>query len=214
MGWLGRAWRGEERLWRVFWIYGVLFGIILNVINHIAGMFLGASVAVPYLVIGVIHSIWLVVALWRCAFNAEWRIWGYVIRILNVMCLVFLILGFLMGLSLVGADLIKAAECRKELKAYVEKGGNDPEGFQKECRERHTHPDKASTSGAVTRTPPVSTNAVPIELKKYKKVCEQIMTEHAQKGGADPQPYIAQNQAYLHQCIQYYQGKDASSSRN
>ena len=59
MEWILKAWRGEEKLWKVFWIYGIIFGIILAVINSVIASFLGTVVVIPYLVIRTIYSIFL-----------------------------------------------------------------------------------------------------------------------------------------------------------
>ena len=267
MGWIKRAWRGEERLWKVFWIYGVLMGIVFGLVGPIARSAFGNIGFIVALVIQVIYWIWLLVAQWRCAFNAEWQIWSYVVRIFVVISLSAIPLA-LFGGVMIGQDLIKAAECRKELQAYVAKGGTDVEGFKKQCIARQTHTDAESTQDSTATSsspgildaikagiecskegqgyqknggtdvkefeqkcikqhlhkgdatqpadssaaaPPVMLN-VPPDQQKYKQTCEKTMTDVATKSGVDPTNYIAQNQAYLQQCIQYYAGQDAANS--
>ena len=218
---------------------------------------------VPYLLFWIphfIYVIWVSVAQWRCAFNATWTIWGYVVRILIIFNIVAIPLSLLFGGVLVGQDLIKAAECRKELQAYVAKGGTDVEGFKKQCIARQIHKQGESTQNSslsslgsgflsgidagfecaketknyqksgganpdvfkkkcieqrlqALKGPSPAADiqpvAIPPEQEKYKQQCEIAMTDVAQKSNTDPKAYIAQNQAYLLQCIQYYVSQDA-----
>ena len=90
-GFVARAWTGRERLWKVCWIYGVLasFGLALVLRMLLAvGMpqFLMFAIVAPY-------QVWLVVSAWRCAFNADWRGWGYIVRFLTVVSVFMTILG-------------------------------------------------------------------------------------------------------------------------
>lgn len=93
-----RCWHGRERLWVVFWAYGMFgTGVVLacvlamifiglqlglvfapqdtqgGYVGGITGMALGAAVAVPYL-------IWMTVSLWRCAPNVENPVWTRLMR--------------------------------------------------------------------------------------------------------------------------------------
>ncbi|MEQ8506606.1 MAG: hypothetical protein RIB80_14875 [Rhodospirillales bacterium] len=95
---LRKCWHGRERLWIVFWAYGVfgmgvviasslamiLIGLQIGLLfapqdtqggyyGAITGMVLGSFLAVPYL-------IWMTVSLWRCAPNCENQIWADLMR--------------------------------------------------------------------------------------------------------------------------------------
>jgi hypothetical protein len=95
---LRKCWNGRERLWIVFWAYGVfgmgvviasclamiLIGLQIGLLfspkdtdggywGAMLGMALGAGLAVPYL-------IWMTVSLWRCAPNCEVKFWGGLTR--------------------------------------------------------------------------------------------------------------------------------------
>lgn len=96
-----KAWNGEERLWKVFWLYNIL------------GMYLFARLSNFLLAIGAAaeknshnnnevfvlisslaifaYLIWAVCSLWRCAFNVERKWWGYLGRA-YVVCFVFSLL--------------------------------------------------------------------------------------------------------------------------
>lgn len=78
---LGAAWKGDEKLWKVFWIYQWLFGIALAsgwVLSENVGLLAEGVV----LVVVAVWFVWVVVAQWRCSFNARWRGWGYFVRAL------------------------------------------------------------------------------------------------------------------------------------
>lgn len=98
MGFMKRAWRGEERLWRVFWLGAALFNLcwaILTLLLCTALFFgfkkaLGLPVAINaagivYLLMTLSFQIWSWVAQWRCAWNVDWRAWGVIVRILVVL---------------------------------------------------------------------------------------------------------------------------------
>lgn len=75
------AWKGDEQLWKVFWIYQFLFGIAFSLgLDFSANFGLLAEIVVR--VVEVVWLVWVVVAQWRCSFNARWRGWGYVVRAL------------------------------------------------------------------------------------------------------------------------------------
>lgn len=81
------AWKGEERLWIVFWVYFWLIGIVVSV----GSGFLADAGLLAELVAGVLGAAWLVwiaVSQWRCSSNTSWRGWGYVVRVLVVFSVV------------------------------------------------------------------------------------------------------------------------------
>lgn len=79
-----RAWRGHEPLWKVFWIYGValswsmatLYGALLYArcpwLQQILLLCLAG------------YTVWVLIAIWRCAENAEEAYWGLLARHLTV----------------------------------------------------------------------------------------------------------------------------------
>jgi hypothetical protein len=146
MNWIKRALRGEERLWKVFWIYGVVFSIILAIIGFLVSSGSGSTAGYVVLGIKIIYWIFLCIAQWRCAFNADWKIWGYVVRILLIIGIIANIALLALGGWLVsnkdklqsssstfGVGFQAGIECAKETKAYQAKGGSDPKGFQEKC---------------------------------------------------------------------------------
>lgn len=68
---LSRNWRGETQLWRVYWLYGVGGSTVLTILiaaPAILGWYSAATV-VPALAVGIAYTTWIVVSIWRCAFN-------------------------------------------------------------------------------------------------------------------------------------------------
>ncbi len=80
------CWRGEGRLWLVFWIYGVLLSTIVS------GVFLAQLTGedpIPglkqFLIVAFIpYTVWLLVSIWRCAFNGENKQYGHMARALTI----------------------------------------------------------------------------------------------------------------------------------
>ena len=97
---IGRSWRGEEKLWHVFWLYHVLGGIAL-----VGGVGFGVSILAPALwrlfglCIVLPYLIWVFVSLWRGAFNCEWKGWAYISRAYVLLMAVIIAAGLVGGLS-------------------------------------------------------------------------------------------------------------------
>lgn len=101
-----RYWRGEGPLWKIYWLYGVLGSTLL------AGLYWAAldlrlawlqQLLLPLL--GA-YTVWIVVAVWRCAFNTREEFYGHLARALTIawainaaLLLFFLELGLLARLA-------------------------------------------------------------------------------------------------------------------
>lgn len=103
---LKQYWQGRGRLWVVYWLYGVLGSAILTALLALPVALAGVS-AVYYLValaVVAVYTVWIVVSVWRCAFNVDRELWAYLARGLTVFWAlnVFLVAVFL-GLDLLAA---------------------------------------------------------------------------------------------------------------
>jgi len=83
-----KSWKGEEKLWKVFWIYNFLLGGLINI-----GIGQTEKLEAEYMlwfliIVTLIWVVWVSVSLWRCAFNASWKGWGYIVRGFLVLSLV------------------------------------------------------------------------------------------------------------------------------
>lgn len=74
-----RLWRGEEALWKAYWLIGVLGGWA---VQTVAANLVGFEIVPVLPAIGgaLIYAAYVFVAIWRCAFNTDHRIWGYLAR--------------------------------------------------------------------------------------------------------------------------------------
>ncbi len=181
-----RAWKGEEKLWKVFWLYGVLAGIVLNLLLTvlIGNPLLAKLILLPY-------SVWVLVSLWRCAWNAGAKFWGVIARILvviNIISYVFALIGALGILALGGSLPTDAVKAPVPVSAAPSAAPVTAPAA----------PAAATPSAPVPAA--VAAPAAPTE--SYAHPCEKMMADYAVKNGADPKAYIAQNQAYLAQCKQ------------
>jgi len=112
------AWNGDTPLWKAFWLYFVLglnFGVL------IAGYVFGL-VGIPSFAVWIVIApavVWAAVSVWRCAFNARWRGWGYIARVVLIVQLVG-----------VGAGLVvtRHGETRRAATARVSRLTSDSTG--------------------------------------------------------------------------------------
>jgi hypothetical protein len=67
-----RAWRGEQPLWKVFWGYGVLTSVGFAY-SYLVAMHLRHVIMQQTLLIALAaYTVWILVAIWRCAENSRW----------------------------------------------------------------------------------------------------------------------------------------------
>ena len=76
-----RAWRGAEPLGKVFWGYGVLASTVLALFYLIALYEKRIAVQQALLIVLLVYTVWILVAIWRCA---EGSIWGGLARGLTI----------------------------------------------------------------------------------------------------------------------------------
>ncbi len=92
-----RAWRGEQPLWKVFWIYGVATSSALIVLYVTAFYADRIALRQALLPCFALYTVWILVSIWRCANNTQEKIWGLLARLLTVAwaCNTIMILVFL-----------------------------------------------------------------------------------------------------------------------
>jgi hypothetical protein len=78
-----RAWYGREPLWKVFWGYGVLASSIVIGLYALATMQGRIVVEQLLLIFFVGYTVWILVAVWRCAENSD-PLWRTLARSLTV----------------------------------------------------------------------------------------------------------------------------------
>lgn len=78
-----RAWRGEMSMALVFWGYGVFASCLLAIL-HVTALDLGQLLFQQVLIVlSALYTLWILVAIWRCAANAT-PFWGTAARWLTV----------------------------------------------------------------------------------------------------------------------------------
>ena len=92
-------WNGKQKLWKAFWLMGVVFQILffffLSLILVI-GLALGLtwSIKIFIFLVSNIYTIWILVSIWNCAYNVKKKIWGDLSRLLVIINTIFLILTY------------------------------------------------------------------------------------------------------------------------
>ena len=87
-----RFWRGREKLWKAYWLVGVVGGwLFASLVKHLA--LSGWLSAVPAIGLLAVYSLFSAVAIWRSAFNTGWRGWGYIARAVIVLSAVLFVAG-------------------------------------------------------------------------------------------------------------------------
>lgn len=93
MEYIRYLWQGREKLWKVFWIYNILW---LFVLNSVASLLIDAApsdiAAWAVYVIFQLVTLFLVLARWKCAFNTSWIGWGIAARGYILICFVLVAL--------------------------------------------------------------------------------------------------------------------------
>jgi hypothetical protein len=99
MRWIKRAWKGEEKLWKIFWCgYIPMFAVILLFIKIIgddpeslthplwsywlwSAHILTDTVVHFFMLVSFVITIWILKSLWACAFNSKRQFYGILARI-------------------------------------------------------------------------------------------------------------------------------------
>jgi hypothetical protein len=79
-----RAWRGEEPLWKVFWVYGVATSVTIVALYVVA--FYDGRIALRQVLLPCFaaYTAWILISVWRCANNTNEKLWGTLARFLTV----------------------------------------------------------------------------------------------------------------------------------
>ena len=92
-------WRGHGPLWKVYWLYGVLGSNVLTAIllYLIWSGNTGTIFFQLVLIVLAAYTVWIVVSVWRCAFNVRREMYGHLARALTAAWTLnaVMVLGFL-----------------------------------------------------------------------------------------------------------------------
>jgi hypothetical protein len=96
-----KVFKGQEKLWVVFWFYTVIGNILTLFIG--ASPFLLGLVSMPFILltvaISVLYSLFSIYILWQNAFNTNWKILGFLTRAITVLYLLFVLSKLFVNVS-------------------------------------------------------------------------------------------------------------------
>ena len=91
---IGRAWRGEERAWVVFWLYWVLPELPLKFVDDSIFDEVNLIFRITFALVFIAYLVWVLVAMWRCQKNAKSR-WALFMRPIVILSIAALLgLGY------------------------------------------------------------------------------------------------------------------------
>ena len=114
MSFISRSWKGETKLWKIFWS-----GILLpQIIGFLVGFFVSlyvlgsgadkatanesmrnALTSLPWMIGVCIYYILLCICVWRCSFNVKDRPWAYAARTVLIVFIVAMVMNIPMKLG-------------------------------------------------------------------------------------------------------------------
>ena len=220
-GFLGRAWRGEEDLWRVYWLYGLLYPVLLLLCIQVltSSTIAGMNGSVLFNILMGLFCFWMCVSLWRCAWNCNWRFWGYWARISSV-AYAFNVLNAAIAAVLIvltGSSVHMAGssdkkgfkECYTRLESEAKTAGMSVKDYTKthpeligDCLHQKLVASKTASLGSSSQTT-TTTTVTPVPksmVSNPSDTCEVKLVAQAIESNLDVKAHVAQNQALLSKC--------------
>lgn len=77
-----RAWRGQQPLWKVFWLYGIATSCALIAAYAFAFLFERVALRQILVLCFAPYTAWILVSIWRCSNNENF--WSLLARLLTV----------------------------------------------------------------------------------------------------------------------------------
>lgn len=108
---IGRYWRGEGPLWRIYWIYGACGSLLLAaaITCAVAADLIGPATILAALAVGGGYTVWILISIWRCADNVGGEPlgmnrngWALLARMLTVAWAINVMAGFLFVSTMLG----------------------------------------------------------------------------------------------------------------
>jgi hypothetical protein len=125
MDWFRRAWRGEVRLWKIFWLAtGVvpLFSFYLLMVWPQRFYHTQIVRFSYYAAAWMVFSCWSLVPLWRCAPNTKWWVWTRLTRMFVVIVAgQILYFAWAGGFTDLSYEKRASVECRRISLIYAQK---------------------------------------------------------------------------------------------
>jgi membrane-associated HD superfamily phosphohydrolase len=128
-----KCWRGEEKLWKVFWLYWLLLSIVIILLIYAVAAFSPSSIERlrgVSLLFGILYMFGVLISAWRCAWNCVWKGWGYFVRILAIPMAILLLIGMLGAVD--APNSFKLKKCVDNLFQQAAANGIDPVVYVKQ----------------------------------------------------------------------------------
>jgi len=81
---INKSINGEEKLWKVFWIYWWLGVVLISAASNYVDEYFHEFGDLYFIAIFIPWFFWANISLWQCAFNAVVKYWGYLVRIIVI----------------------------------------------------------------------------------------------------------------------------------
>lgn len=190
---LSRMWRGEEKLWKAFWLWPIVIGLILAVIVYGIGVFTGKGyfgiIATPaYNVAMAVYWVWLTIAVWRCGKNSKaiWRVLSRIVMVLGTAAMLF-----------VAAQSILSPQPAMNPFAQLEKGiPAAPVAATSPVAEPVTVP--AAAPAAPAAAPAGTPATAPVADKAVE--CGKRFDDYYRENKLDPNAYPNEKADYMTKC--------------
>jgi hypothetical protein len=104
-------WRGQGPLWKIYWVYGAFGSLLLAIaiVCAIATDFVGSGTKPVALAIGGAYTAWVLVSIWRCAFNVagaplgmDRNGWALLVRMLTIAWAINVAAGLVFVSTMIG----------------------------------------------------------------------------------------------------------------
>jgi len=185
---LKQAWRGEVKLWKVFWggvVLPIVILFILILLLILFHMSYGFTQTQGSFILQAIYYIAWCVCVWKCSSNTGNRFWKYT----AIVSAVVLTLGVI------------AATIHKHPAAYNPACVKPMEDF-------------ARNNGLNVQDYIASNSPYLLKCTKalHESICKKTMQDFAKNNGLNPDDYVAHNSLYLRQCVQSLEDKEAAQN--
>ena len=140
MNYFLRGLQGEEKLWKIYWMYGWLgLGIVRILFQIISIFFPSPAVTMTLSALYWTFLLWQEISQWQCAYNVGWSGWGTIVRFFSgffFLCLfsvIALIPDDIKKERHFSYDLFASARAQYDASDGDDQSGNVNEGAKPSC---------------------------------------------------------------------------------
>lgn len=187
-------WRGEEKLWKVFWgglFFPLVFGIVAGfvaAIFHLRSELHSFISGFGFVVFNFIYTLVWASIVWKCRHNSSssaWKWLALLVVLIGILVSIAGVIGKINPTSLASYNPV----CIKTLEDFAKQNNLDP---QKYIQGNQLYLLKCTK-------------------EFYRNTCIRTMEDFARQNKLNSEDYIKQNQSYLSQCSQSLEDNAAAS---